>query len=128
MTLPGRISLPLIFMNVLEGARRRGFPALHHTSTGEASSGQGREPVHMAHLAAGARLALAVEVEACSRFGGEAGPGVNVSADKIGHHDISVACGRTEGPAGDGADVVLELRDGAGVFGPVAGIVDARRK
>ena len=39
-----------------------------------------------------------------------------------------MAGGRAERPAGDGADVVLELRDGAGVLRPVAGIVDARRE
>ena len=38
-----------------------------------------------------------------------------------------MAGGVAERPAGDGADVLLELRTDAGVHGPMAGIVDPRR-
>ncbi|TIX84419.1 MAG: nicotinamide-nucleotide amidohydrolase family protein, partial [Mesorhizobium sp.] len=40
---------------------------------------------------------------------------------------VEMAAGISQRQAGDGANVLLELRDNAGGFRPVAGIVNARR-
>jgi hypothetical protein len=57
----------------------------------------------------------------------KAAPGVHFLAQQIDHHRIAVARRVAERPAGDGADMLLELADGAGIERPVAGIVHPRR-
>ena len=52
---------------------------------------------------------------------------LGVLADEIVHLDSPRRVGRAERPAGDGADMLLELRGLRAVERPVAGIVDARR-
>ena len=54
------------------------------------------------------------------------GHGGNVVADEVFHHHVGKAGRVAQRPAGDGADVLLELVGDADRFGPVAGIVDAR--
>ena len=58
---------------------------------------------------------------------GQLAPAVHIVADQVGHHRIAVARRVAERPAGNGAHVVLELADEAGVDGPVAGIVHSGR-
>src|SRR5688572_15435862 len=81
----------------------------------------------MPHLAALPRLALAIEVQAEIAISSERGPGVGIMADEIAHLSITVTRRRPERPAGNGTDMVLELRDGARVHGPMAGVVHAWR-
>ena len=81
----------------------------------------------MAHLAAGARFRLAVEVKHQVRLGEQRRRAKHVVADQVFHHAVGMAVGVAERQAGDRADMLLELRDGAGGLRPVAGIVDARR-
>jgi hypothetical protein len=52
---------------------------------------------------------LAVQVQAGVGFGRESSPLVDLVTQQIGHLDLEVGFGRTQGPAGDGADVLLEL-------------------
>ena len=70
----------------------------------------------MPHLAAQPRLALAVEVEARAGLGGEFLPIPGPCAQEIGHHDVGLANSRAERPAGDRADMVLELADEPGIL------------
>src|SRR5262249_34075986 len=73
--------------------------------------GGGAHLGHMAHLAARPRRALAIEVN------GRAGNGqpllviVNLVPDQVGHGHLAVAQRFSQGPARDGADMLLELRD-----------------
>jgi hypothetical protein len=90
-------------------------------------SGRTGDPVHMAHLAARAGLGLAVEMHLHAAFGGERGRAGDVVADQVFHHHIRVPRAVAQRPAGDGADVLLELVDGAARLRPVAGIVHAGR-
>src|SRR5690606_25306318 len=85
------------------------------------------EARHVPHLAARARLALAIEMQAQVALGGERRPVIDVIADEIAHLGIAVPHGRTERPSGNGPDMVPELANCAGVHGPVAGVVYARR-
>ena len=78
-------------------------------------------------LRPGRACALAVKMQARAGLRGELRPVLRLRADQVRHHHVGVARRRPERPAGDRADVVLELRDGAGVLRPMAGIVDARR-
>ena len=81
----------------------------------------------MSHLAARPRRALAVEVHGGA---GHRQPSLvveDVVADQIGHGDRAMADRLAERPAGDGADVLLELRDRGAVERPVPGIVHPRR-
>ena len=81
----------------------------------------------MAHLAVGADFELAVKMQAEVRLGENVAPLLRVLADEIVHFDPAAPRRRPERPAGDGADVLLELRRLRPVERPVAGIVDARR-
>jgi len=81
----------------------------------------------VAHLAAGARRALAVQMH---RGTGDGEPLLvvqDVVADQVGHGDVAMAHRFAERPTGDRADVLLELRDRSAVERPVTGIVHARR-
>ena len=73
----------------------------------------------MAHLAAGPRLGLAVEVDGSAGLGGKLAPFLDVGADQIGHHRIAVAGGLAERPAANRPDMVLELAREAGVERPM---------
>jgi len=80
---------------------------------------------HMAHLASGARLFLAVERQTRLRIGEMMLPGLDIVADQVAHCDPPVAPGRAQWPAADGADMLLELRGLRAEIGPVPGIVHA---
>ena len=80
----------------------------------------------MRHLAAGAGLGLAVEVQAFVGLGRELAPVLDLVAQQIGHFDAGVGRRGAKRPAGDGADMLFELVADAAVLGPVAGVVDAR--
>ncbi len=54
-------------------------------------------------------------------------PAVDVVADQVFHLDRLAQPGGGERPAGDRADVLLELRDRGAVLGPMARIVDPGR-
>src|SRR4029079_7548784 len=82
----------------------------------------------MPHFAARAGLVLAIKMQAGPRLGGELRPGGAVFADEMRHPAIGMRVVCTQRPAGDGADVVLELADGAAVHSPVAAVVYARRE
>src|SRR3954449_1391897 len=81
----------------------------------------------MPHFPARARRTLAVEMD--SGTGNREPPRVilDVVADQIGHGDLAVAHRLAERPTGNGADVLLELRDGRAVERPMAGIMYPRR-
>jgi len=82
----------------------------------------------MAHLAAGPHFQLAIEVQAQVRLGKNIAPFLGVLADQVVHLDAPAPRRRAERPAGNGADMLFELRGLRAVQRPVAGIVDARRK
>ena len=50
----------------------------------------------MAHLAAGAGGALAVEMQTGGRVGNRLGPGLDRVADQVPHYRVGVALGRAE--------------------------------
>ena len=66
-------------------------------------------------------------MQAKVRLGENVAPLLRVLADEIVHFDPAAPRRRPQRPAGDGADVLLELRRLRAVKRPVAGIVDARR-
>src|SRR5271165_5366109 len=69
----------------------------------------GKDARHMAHLAVGADFELTVKMQAEVRLGENVAPFLRVLADEIVHFDLPASCRRPERPAGDGADVLLEL-------------------
>src|SRR5215831_19412770 len=77
----------------------------------------------MAHLPAGPRLSLAVDVNGGARNGQPLRVGVDFVSDQIGHGDLAMTNRLSERPAGDGTDMLLELRDRGAVKRPVAGIM-----
>src|SRR5690606_40164174 len=81
----------------------------------------------MAHLAAGAGRALAIEMDARVTLACEHLPLIHIIADEICHHCIGMACGAAERPAANRADMLFELADDAGIHRPVAGIMDTGR-
>src|SRR3954471_9146318 len=82
----------------------------------------------MAHLAAGAGFAFAVEMEVDATFGDEFGPALDVAADEVLHHRVAAGeAGDARRQAADGADVLLELRGDRALDGPVAAVVHPRR-
>src|SRR5215472_6865836 len=85
-----------------------------------------REFSEMSHLPASADFGLAVEMERCAT-GRVQGPVRGFLANDVLHHRVGVTAGMAERPAGDGADVLLELADEAGIDGPMTGIMHARR-
>ena len=80
----------------------------------------------MRHLAAGAGLGLAVEVQAFVGLGRQLAPVLDLFAQQVGHFDTGVGRRGAERSAGDGADMLFELVADTAVLGPVAGIMDAR--
>ncbi len=79
-------------------------------------------------LRPGPRRALAVEVDGGAGDGQPSLVVVDIVPDQVGHGDRAVADRLAERPAGDGADVLLELRDRRAVQRPVSGIVHARAR
>ena len=79
----------------------------------------------MTHFTARTALRLAVKMQAGLRLASEILPVCRLIAQKIGHDHVAVALRASERPAGDSPDMLLELRNNAGIHGPVAGIVDA---
>ena len=84
-------------------------------------------PGEVAHLAAGPGFGLAVEMQHQVGLGEQGRDAQDIVADQVLHDAVGMPGGIAERQAGDGADMLLELRDGAGGFRPVAGIVNARR-
>src|ERR1700733_11080501 len=81
----------------------------------------------MPHLAARSDLELAVKMQSEIRLGKDVAPVLSVLADQIVHFDPAAARRPAERPAGNGADMLLELRGLRALEGPMARIVDARR-
>src|SRR5258708_24069176 len=82
---------------------------------------------HMPHLPARPRRPLAVDVERCAGDGEPLPIAIDIVPDQVGHGDRAMTNRLAERPAGDGADVLLELRNRGAVERPVAGIVHPRR-
>ena len=78
----------------------------------------------MAHLATGPAFLFPIEMEGRLRLAGKVSPGFNLGAQDIGHFHIEVTLRLGQGPAGNGADVKLELGEEAGILSPVAGVVN----
>src|SRR5207253_6659239 len=82
----------------------------------------------MAHLAAGARVVLAVDVDMGAGFRDELGPAIDRVADQVFHGRGSAGqIRRTGWKIADGADVLLELRGDRALDGPVTAVVHAGR-
>src|SRR6476619_1113278 len=82
----------------------------------------------MAHLAAGAALAFAVDVNVEVRLGDQRGPAVDVVAYEIVHHGaLADELGRPRRKIADRADMLLELRGDGALDRPVAAVVHAGR-
>src|SRR6185369_9572625 len=81
----------------------------------------------MSHLAAGAGLVLAVDVDMGTALGDELGPAPDLRSDEIFHDG---AAAHEPGDAGrqiaDRADMLLELRRDRAFDRPVAAVVNAR--
>src|SRR6202044_1037775 len=86
------------------------------------------DPRDMAHLAARSDLELAVKMQSEIRLGEDVAPVLSVLADQIVHFDPAAARRPAGGPAGNGADMLLELRGLRALERPMAGIMDARRE
>ena len=82
----------------------------------------------VAHLAAGPRLGLAVEMQLHAGIGEQVAPGRRYRRRQVLHYRVGMAFGGAKGQAADRADELLELAGDAGIDGPVAGIVRPRRK
>src|SRR5262249_26768817 len=84
-------------------------------------------PRDMPHFAPGTGLALAVNVHRCSGDREPSGGIVYFGTDQVHHFDAPAQPHRLrQRPARYSPYVLLELRDGRTVDGPVTGIVDAR--
>src|ERR1700735_3285521 len=81
----------------------------------------------MAHLAARSDLELAVKMQSEIGLAEDVAPVLSVLTDQIVHFDPAATRGRAERPAGNGADMLLELRGLRALESPMAGIVDTRR-
>ena len=81
----------------------------------------------MPHLASRARSAFAIEMNARARHGQPLGVVLDLGADQIRHFDPSVPPRLDQWPTGDRAHMLLELRHGRPIDGPMAGVVHARR-
>src|SRR6185437_11242730 len=91
------------------------WPAPWRRSGGSGTGLERLHPIDVAHLAAGLGLPLAVEVDPGLRLGGVAQPRVRLVAQQVQHLHPGDWRGRAERPAGDGADMLLELVDLAAV-------------
>src|SRR4051812_47623140 len=77
----------------------------------------------MSHFPARPYLRFPVMMQRQPRLGRPLTPAFDLVADQILHHRIAVARWRGERPAGNRPYMLLELRDGAGIDGPMAGIM-----
>src|ERR1700730_6920152 len=66
---------------------------------------------HVSHLSARSRRTLAIEVYGRARHRQPLLIAVDLVPDQIGHDDRAMTDRLAERPAGNGADVLLELRD-----------------
>ena len=87
----------------------------------------GEDARDMAHLAPRADLELAIEMQGEIGLGEDVAPVLGVLADQIVHFDPAATHRCAERPAGNGADMLLELRGLRALERPMAGIVDAWR-
>ncbi|CAI0343201.1 hypothetical protein BO1005MUT1_210266 [Hyphomicrobiales bacterium] len=85
------------------------------------------DPGDMAHLAAGAGVALAVEVQMGAGLGQNLAPAQRGVADQILHLDPAPAGGISQREAADGADMLVELRGLRALARPMPGIMHAGR-
>src|SRR5260370_13804338 len=81
----------------------------------------------MSHLPARPRRTLAVEVDSRAADGKPLLVAIDIVPDQVGHGDRAVTNRLAERPAGDGADMLLKLRNRGTVERPVPGIVHPRR-
>src|ERR1700724_4886977 len=81
---------------------------------------------HVPHFAARPRRTLAVEMNGRPRHGEPLLIFEDLVPDQVGHGHGSVTHRLGAWPAGNGADVLLELRDRSAVQGPVPRIVHPR--
>jgi len=82
----------------------------------------------MAHLAAGASLALAVEVDVQGRLRHQLAPSLDVSADEVVHHRAAPdQVRRPRGKPANRSDVLFELAGDRPFDRPVAAVEHARR-
>src|SRR5277367_2829805 len=87
----------------------------------------GKDAGDVAHLAVRADFELAVEMEGEVWLGEDVAPFLGVLADQVVHFGPAAPGRGAERPAGDGADMLLELRGLGALDRPVAGIVHPRR-
>src|SRR5690348_7441165 len=84
-----------------------------------------KNPRHMPHFAAGARLRLAIEVQAGAGLSKDLGPSVHFLADEIVHFDgCTMPRRHAERPACNRSDVLFELRGDGAVQCPMSGIMN----
>src|SRR3984893_15023298 len=79
---------------------------------------------YVSHLPPEASFALTVEMDSAAGGGGWGAR--HLVADQVCHLDLAEAAGVGERPAGNRAQVLLELAHARGVEGPMAGVVHAR--
>jgi len=78
----------------------------------------------MPHLATGPGLTLAVQMHLRAGLRQQRGQTVHVVADQVLHLDIGIALTVAQRQADHGADMLLELVDGAARLRPMARIMD----
>src|SRR6476646_5916879 len=93
---------------------------------GRRGLGLGQHLGDMAHLPARARRPLAVDVHSGTGNGEPTLVTVDLVPDQIGHGNGTMPDRLSERPAGNGADMLLELRDRGTVQRPVSGIMYSR--
>src|SRR5690349_16388053 len=82
----------------------------------------------MAHLAAGPRLALAVDVDVGTALRDQLAPAFDLAANEIFHDGVTAGeAGDSGRQSADRADMLLELRGDRALDGPMPAIVNARR-
>ena len=70
----------------------------------------GEDARDVAHLAPGADLKLAIKMQSEIRLSEDVAPVLGILADQIVHFDPATTRRPAERPAGDGADMLFELR------------------
>src|SRR5215469_16057352 len=100
------------------GTRREAVRNPMASATSESHGCLRRQRCDVAHLAAGANLRLAVNMESAAARR-EVEPAFRLVADDVLHHGIGMPRGIAERPTRDRSDVLLELADGTGLDRPV---------
>src|SRR5689334_13267081 len=104
----------------VQGSFRQKRRARIITALNLKGSGLFREnPGYMAHLAAGSRFRLAVEMQVSPGLGQDPLPCVHIVADEVLHFHAAETGSRSQRPAADRPDMLLEL----GRCGPAEGPV-----